>query len=59
MHSEGNLNLALTRLTVMKTMMTIGKDREPPQAKLSLTRKSVTRGVNTEAYLLEAWDTMP
>ena len=59
MHSERNLILALTRLTVMKTMMTIGKDREPPQAKLSLTRKSITRGANVEAHLLRAWDTMP
>ena len=30
MHNEGNLILALTRLTMMKTMMTISKDREPP-----------------------------
>ena len=30
MHNEGNLILALTRLMIIKTMMTIGKDREPP-----------------------------
>ena len=58
MHSEGNLILALTRLTVMKMMMTIGKDQEPPQAKLSLMRKSITKGANAEAHLLRAWDTM-
>ena len=28
--------LALTRLMMMKTMTTIGKDREPPQARFSL-----------------------
>ena len=54
MHNEGNLILALTRLTMMKTMMTISKDREHPQARLSLVRKSVTRGANAEAYLLRA-----
>ena len=30
MHNEGNLILALTCLMMMKTMMTIGKYREPP-----------------------------
>ena len=50
MHNEGSLILALTRLT----MMTISKDREHPQARLSLMRKSVTRGVNAEAHLLRA-----
>ena len=41
------------------TMTTIGKDREPPQARLSLIWKSITRGANAEAHLLRAWDTMP
>ena len=36
MHNESNLILALTCLTMMKTIMTIGKDREPPQARPSL-----------------------
>ena len=59
MHNKDNLILVLTCLTMMKMMMIIGKDREPPQARLSLMRKSVTRGVNAEAYLLGALDTMP
>ena len=59
MHNKGNLILALTCLTMMKTMMTIGKDREPPQARPSLMRKSVTRDANAEACLPGAWDTMP
>ena len=59
MHNEGNLILALTRLMTMKTMTTIGKDREPSQARLSLMWKSVTKGANIEAHLLGAWDTMP
>ena len=59
MHNKDNPVLALTRLTTMKTMMTIGKDQEPPQTRPSLMWKSVTRGVNAEAYLQGAWDTMP
>ena len=59
MHNEGNLILTLTHLTMMKTMMTIGKDQEPFQVRLSLMKKSITRGVNTEAHLLRAWDMMP
>ena len=59
MHNEGNLILALAHLTMMKMTMTIGKDREPYQARLSLMRKSVTRGANAEAHPLGAWDTMP
>ena len=59
MHNEGNLILALTRLMIIKMMMTIGKDREPPQVRLSLMRKSITRGANAKAYLLRAWDMMP
>ena len=59
MHNESNLILTLTCLTMMKTMMTIGKDREPPKTRLSLMRKSATRGANVEAHLLRAWDTMP
>ena len=59
MHNEGNLILALTRLTMMKTMMTISKDQEHPQARLSLMRKSVTRGANAKSHILGAWDTKP
>ena len=59
MHNEDNPLLALTRLTTMKTMTTIGKDREPPQARLSFMWKSITRGANAETHLQGAWDTMP
>ena len=59
MHNESNLILTITRLTRMKMMMTIGKDREPSQARLSLMRKSATKGANAEAHLLRAWDMMP
>ena len=59
MHNEGDLILTLTCPPMMKTMMTIGKDREPPQVRLSLMRKSITRGANAKAYLLRAWDMMP
>ena len=58
MHNEDNPLIALTRFTTMKTMTTIGKDQEPPQARLSLMWKSVTRGANAEAHLQGAWDTM-
>ena len=59
MHNEDNPLLALTRFMTMKTMTTIGKDREPPQARLSLMWKSVARGANAEANLQGAWDIMP
>ena len=59
MHNEGNLILALTCPLMMKAMMTIGKDREPLQVRLSLMKKSITRGVNVKAHLLGAWDMMP
>ena len=59
MHNEGDLILALTCHLVMKAMMTIGKDREPLKARLSLMKKSITRGVNAKAHLPRAWDTMP
>ena len=59
MHNEDNLILALTCLTMMKTMMTIGRDREPFQVRHFPMKKSTTRGVNAKAHLLEAWDTMP
>ena len=59
MHNEGDIILALICPSMMKAIMTIGRDREPPKARLSLMRKSVTRGANTEAHLLGAWDTMP
>ena len=53
--NEGDLILTLT----CPSMMTIGRDREPFQARPSLIKKSTTRGVNAEAHLLGAWDTMP
>ena len=59
MHNKGDLNLALTCPPMMKAMMTIGKDREPLKARLSLMKKSITRGINVKAHLLGAWDTMP
>ena len=59
MHNEGGLILALTCHPVTKAMMTIGKDREPLQARLSFMKKSITRGINAKAHLLGAWDTMP
>ena len=59
MHNEGGLILALTCHPVTKAMMIIGKDREPLQVRLSLMKKSITKGVNVKAYLLGAWDMMP
>ena len=59
MLNEGDLILTLTYPLMMKAMMTIGRDREPLKAKPFLMKKSITRGANVEAYLLEAWDTMP
>ena len=59
MHNKGDLILALTCPPMMKATMTIGKDREPLKARLSLMKKSITRGVNVKAHLLGAWDTMP
>ena len=51
LHNEDNPFLALTQFSTMKTMTTIGKGQQPPQVRLSLMRKSVTRGTNTEAHL--------
>ena len=59
MHNEGDLILALTCSPMMKATMTIGKDQEPFQVRLSLMKKSITRGVNVKAHLLGDWDTMP
>ena len=59
MHNEGDLILALTCLLMMKVMMTIGKDQEPLKARLSLMKKSITRGINAKSRLLGARDTMP
>ena len=59
MHNEGDFILALTCPPMMKAMMTIGKDREPLQARLSLMKKNIIRGVNAKTHLLGAWDTMP
>ena len=51
--------LARTHFSTMKTMTTIGKGQGPPQARLSLMWKSVTKGVNAVAHLQGAWDTTP
>ena len=59
MHNEGDFILTLTCPLMMKVMMTIGRDREPLQVRLSLMKKSITKGANAEAHLLGAWDTMP
>ena len=58
MHNEGGLILALTYPPMMKAMMTIGEDRELPQARSFLTKKSTTGGVNVKAHLLGAWKKM-
>ena len=58
MHNEGDFILTLTCPLMMKVMMTIGRDREPLQVRLSLMKKSITKGANAEAHLLGAWDTM-
>ena len=59
MHNEGDLILALTCHPVTKVMMTIGKDQEPLKARLSLMKKSITRGINAKSRLPGARDTMP
>ena len=51
--------LAQTRLSTTKTMTTIGKGLGPPQARLSFTRRNVTKGTNAEAHLQGAWGTTP
>ena len=51
--------LARTHFSTTKTMTTIGKGQGPPQARLSLMWKSVTKGTNAEAHLQGAWDTTP
>ena len=51
--------LARTRSSTTKTMTTIGKGQGPPQARLSLMWKSITKGANAEAHLQGAWDTTP
>ena len=51
--------LAQTHLSTTKMMTTTGKGPGPPQARLSLTRRNVTKGANTEAHLQGAWDTTP
>ena len=59
MHNEGDFILTLTCPPMMKVMMTIGRDREPLQVRLSLMKKSITKGANAEAHLLGPWDMMP
>ena len=58
MHNEGNLILALTCPSMMKAIMTIGKDRELLQARPSLMKKGTSGGANVKAHLLRAWGTM-
>ena len=59
MHNEGDLILGLTYPLMMKVTMIIGKDRELPQVRPFLMKKSITRGISVKAYLLGAWETMP
>ena len=59
MHNEGDLILGLTYPPMMKVTMIIGKDRELPQVRPFLTKKSTTRGVSVKTHLLGAWETMP
>ena len=58
MHNEGDLILGFT-YPLMKVMMTIGKDRELPQVRPFLKKKSTTGGVSVKTHLLGAWETMP
>ena len=51
--------LTRTHFSMTKTMTTIGKGQGPPQERLSLMWKSVTKGTNAEAHLQGAWDTTP
>ena len=51
--------LAQTHLSTTKTMTTIGKGPRPPQVRLSLMWRNVTKGANAEAHLQRAWDTTP
>ena len=50
--------LAWTHFSTTKTMTTVGKGQGPLQARLSLMWKSITKGVNAEALLQGACDTM-
>ena len=50
--------LAWTHFSTTKTMTTVGKGQGPPQARLSLMWKSITKGMNAEAHLQGACDTM-
>ena len=51
LHNEDNPLLAQTHLSTMKTMMTIGKGLGPPQVRLSLMWRNVTKGANAKAHL--------
>ena len=53
MHNEGDLILTLT----YPPMTTIGRDREPLQARPSLMKRTI--GANAEAPILGVSDTMP
>ena len=51
--------LAQTHLSTTKTMTTIGKGPGPPQARLSVMWRNLTKGTNVEAHLQRAWHTTP
>ena len=51
--------LALTHPSTTKMTTTTGKDLGLPQARLSPTRRSVTKGASVEVHLQGAWGTMP
>ena len=50
---------AQTHLSTRKMMTTTGKGLGPPQARLSPTRRSITKGASVEVHLQGAWGTMP
>ena len=51
--------LAQTHLSTTKMMTTIGKGPGPPQARLSPTRRSVTKGTGIKVHLQGARGTTP
>ena len=50
---------ALTHPSTTKMTTTTGKDPRLSQARLSPTRRSVTKGASVEVHLQGAWGTMP
>ena len=59
MHNEGDIILALICPSMMKAIMTIGRDQELLQGRPSLMKKGTIRGPNVKAQLLVASETMP